>query len=96
MIAELNRLIDVIDDDLSEDLDIGALAREAGVTEYHLRRMFSSLVGMPLSEYIRSQPPPWSLATRSSISRCGSDTARPKPLAELFARSTVRRPPRCG
>ncbi|MEV8359600.1 AraC family transcriptional regulator [Microbacterium sp. 67-17] len=53
MIAELNRLIDVIDDDLSEDLDIGALAREAGVTEYHLRRMFSSLVGMPLSEYIR-------------------------------------------
>lgn len=53
MIAELNRLIDVIDDDLSEDLDIAALAREAGVTEYHLRRMFSSLVGMPLSEYIR-------------------------------------------
>lgn len=53
MIAELNRLIDVIDDDLSEDRDIAALAREAGVTEYHLRRMFSSLVGMPLSEYIR-------------------------------------------
>lgn len=53
MIAELNRLIDVIDDDLSEDLDIVALARASGVTEYHLRRMFSSLVGMPLSEYIR-------------------------------------------
>lgn len=53
MIAELNRLIAVIDDDLSEDLDIVALARASGVTEYHLRRMFSSLVGMPLSEYIR-------------------------------------------
>ena len=53
MIAELNRLIDVIDDDLSEDLDVASLARESGVTEYHLRRMFSSLVGMPLSEYVR-------------------------------------------
>lgn len=53
MIAELNRLIEVIDGDLSEDVDISVLAREAGVTEYHLRRTFSSLVGMPLSEYIR-------------------------------------------
>ena len=31
MIAELNRLIDVIDDDLSEDLDVASLARESGV-----------------------------------------------------------------
>ena len=30
MIAELNRLIDVIDDDLSEDLDVASLARESG------------------------------------------------------------------
>ena len=25
----------------------------SGTTEYHLRRMFSSLAGMPLSEYVR-------------------------------------------
>jgi AraC family transcriptional regulator len=30
-----------------------ALARSLGTTEYHVRRMFSSLAGMPLSEYVR-------------------------------------------
>jgi len=29
------------------------LARIAGTSEYHLRRMFSALAGIPLSEYIR-------------------------------------------
>lgn len=53
MIAELNRLVDEIETHLSEDLDYGALARRLGTTEYHLRRMFSSLAGMPLSEYVR-------------------------------------------
>lgn len=53
MIAELNRLVDVIEAHLSEDVDIDALAVGVGTTEYHLRRMFSSLAGMPLSEYIR-------------------------------------------
>ena len=53
VIAELNRLIDAVEAQLAEDVDIDALATEAGTTEYHLRRMFSSLAGMPLSEYIR-------------------------------------------
>ena len=53
MISELNRLIEVVEADLSDDLDIGALAASFGTTEYHLRRMFASLVGMPLSEYVR-------------------------------------------
>src|SRR5699024_12838329 len=34
-------------------VDVGELARELGTTEYHLRRMFSSLAGMPPSEYVR-------------------------------------------
>lgn len=53
MIAELNRLVELVEGRLSDDLDVGSLARSLGTTEYHLRRMFSSLAGMPLSEYIR-------------------------------------------
>jgi AraC family transcriptional regulator len=53
MIAELNRLVELVEDRLHSDLDVAALAAELGTTEYHLRRMFSSLAGMPLSEYIR-------------------------------------------
>ena len=53
MIAELNRLIDAIEQDLAEDLDVAEFVARLGTTEYHLRRMFSSLAGMPLSEYVR-------------------------------------------
>jgi AraC family transcriptional regulator len=53
MIAELNRLVESIESHLTDELDVAALALELGTTEYHLRRMFSSLAGMPLSEYIR-------------------------------------------
>lgn len=53
VIVELNRLIEAVEAHLSDDLDIAALARTFGTTEYHLRRMFSSLTGMPLSEYVR-------------------------------------------
>jgi AraC family transcriptional regulator len=53
VIAELNSLMDYIEQHLTYDIEIGQLAARLGTTEYHLRRMFSSLAGMPLSEYIR-------------------------------------------
>ncbi|MDR6906055.1 AraC family transcriptional regulator [Agromyces sp. 3263] len=53
MIAALNRLVEFIEDHLTEEIDIAGLAAGLGTTEYHLRRMFSSLAGMPVSEYIR-------------------------------------------
>ncbi|GAA1956939.1 AraC family transcriptional regulator [Agromyces allii] len=53
MIADLNHLVEYVERHLAEELDIDGLARDAGTTEYHLRRMFSSLAGMPLSEYVR-------------------------------------------
>ncbi|WP_314451791.1 AraC family transcriptional regulator [uncultured Microbacterium sp.] len=53
MIAELNRLVELVEVRLNDGLDVAVLATELGTTEYHLRRMFSSLAGMPLSEYIR-------------------------------------------
>ncbi|WP_199423126.1 AraC family transcriptional regulator [Actinotalea solisilvae] len=53
MIAWLNRLVDLVEESLTEDLDVARLAATLGTTEHHLRRMFSSLAGMPLSEYVR-------------------------------------------
>lgn len=53
MIASLNRLVDLVEEHLAEDLDVTRLAAAVGTTEHHLRRMFSSLAGMPLSEYVR-------------------------------------------
>lgn len=53
MIATLNRLVELVEQHLTDDLDVAAVASGLGTTEYHLRRMFSSLAGMPLSEYLR-------------------------------------------
>lgn len=53
MIASLNRLVDLVEDNLTEELDVARAAASLGTTEYHLRRLFSSLAGMPLSEYVR-------------------------------------------
>lgn len=53
MINDLNRLIDHVEGNLCGEIDITGVARSSGVTGYHLRRMFSSLAGLPLSEYVR-------------------------------------------
>ena len=53
MIAVLNRVIDLIEGNLTEEINLASLTGDLGTTEYHVRRMFSSLAGMPLSEYIR-------------------------------------------
>ncbi|MET9570486.1 AraC family transcriptional regulator [Streptomyces virginiae] len=53
MISALNQLVDLVEEHLAEDPDVHGLAGSLGTTEYHLRRMFSSLAGMPLSEYLR-------------------------------------------
>ncbi|MEV4669904.1 AraC family transcriptional regulator [Microbacterium sp. LWO12-1.2] len=53
MIGTLNALVDLVEQRTDDEIDVTAFAREHGTTEYHLRRMFSSLAGMPLSEYVR-------------------------------------------
>lgn len=57
MIEILNRLVDEIERRLSADdgdaLDVDEWAAAMGTTGYHLRRMFSSLAGMPMSVYVR-------------------------------------------
>lgn len=57
MIAALNAAVDVVEAQLAAEpsarIDVADLAHRLGTTEHHLRRMFSSLAGMPLSEYVR-------------------------------------------
>ncbi|MFF5982683.1 GyrI-like domain-containing protein [Streptomyces olindensis] len=53
MLERLNQAMEHIEDHLDQDLDVAELARVAATSEYHLRRMFSALAGMPLSEYVR-------------------------------------------
>lgn len=53
MIALLNQLVDYVESHLTDEIDISELAASVGTTEYHARRMFSSLAGMPFSEYVR-------------------------------------------
>lgn len=53
MIGILNRLMEQIEQHLDAEIDFGQLLAGSGTTVYHVRRMFSSLAGMPLSEYVR-------------------------------------------
>ncbi|GAA1118751.1 hypothetical protein GCM10009582_14910 [Arthrobacter flavus] len=53
MIAELNRMVESVEERQADHIDVAELAIGLGTTEYHLRRMSSSLAGMLLSEYVR-------------------------------------------
>ncbi|MFJ1846258.1 GyrI-like domain-containing protein [Streptomyces sp. NPDC088146] len=53
MLEQLNRAVEHIEGRLDERIEAADLARIAMTSEYHFRRMFSALAGMPLSEYIR-------------------------------------------
>lgn len=53
MLERLNQSLEYIERRLDQQVDAAELARIAATSEYHLRRMFSALAGMPLSEYIR-------------------------------------------
>ena len=79
MISALNRLVDLVEKHLTEQIDVNELARTLGTTEYHLRRMFSSLAGMSLSEYVRRRR--MTVAAADVVRDgddppCGMDTAR--------------------
>ncbi|MGW7209279.1 AraC family transcriptional regulator [Streptomyces sp. NPDC054837] len=53
MLERLNQAMEYIEDRLDQRIEATDVARTALTSEYHLRRMFSALAGMPLSEYIR-------------------------------------------
>ncbi|PZG20559.1 AraC family transcriptional regulator [Micromonospora craterilacus] len=53
MLERLNQAMDHIERHLDEPVDAAELARIALTSEYHFRRLFSALAGIPLSEYVR-------------------------------------------
>lgn len=53
MLERLNQAMEHIERHLDGRIDAAELARIALTSEYHFRRMFSALSGMPLSEYVR-------------------------------------------
>ncbi len=53
MLERLNEALEHIEARLDGPIEVAELARIAVTSEYHLRRLFSALAGMPLSEYVR-------------------------------------------
>ncbi|MFJ6199317.1 helix-turn-helix domain-containing protein [Micromonospora sp. NPDC092111] len=53
MLERLNDALAHVERHLDEPVEVADLARIALTSEYHLRRLFSALAGMPLSEYVR-------------------------------------------
>ncbi|THA80334.1 AraC family transcriptional regulator [Streptomyces sp. A0592] len=53
MLERLNQALDHLETRLDQDIDMAEVARIAAVSEYHFRRLFSALAGMPLPLYIR-------------------------------------------
>ncbi|SCL16634.1 AraC family transcriptional regulator [Micromonospora nigra] len=53
MLERLNQAMDHIERHLDQPVDAAELARIAVTSEYHFRRLFSALAGVPLSEYVR-------------------------------------------
>lgn len=53
MIEGFAQALEHIERHLGEEIEAAALARYTLSSEYHFRRIFSALAGMPLSEYIR-------------------------------------------
>jgi len=52
-LKQMNDAMKYIEENLTEEIDFKMVARLARCSEYHFKRMFSFLAGIPLSEYIR-------------------------------------------
>ncbi|WP_327240751.1 AraC family transcriptional regulator [Streptomyces sp. NBC_01318] len=53
MLERLSQAMEHIECHLDQRIEVSDLARIAVTSEYHFRRLFSALAGIPLSEYIR-------------------------------------------
>ena len=52
-LQNMNEALNFIEENLTNEIDVSEVAKRALCSEYHLKRMFSFLAGVPLSEYIR-------------------------------------------
>jgi len=55
MLNELNHVIDYIEEHLTDDLSLEKISEYAGVSDYHFRKIFFYIAGLPLSEYIKNR-----------------------------------------
>ncbi len=55
MIRTLNDVIDFIEDNLTNDIRIEDVSKHIGESDYHFRKIFQYISGMPLSEYIKKR-----------------------------------------
>lgn len=53
VLAQFNEAMEYIEQNLMCNIELNQISRIAGCSEYHFRRMFSFLAGIPLGEYIR-------------------------------------------
>ncbi|MDR6553490.1 GyrI-like domain-containing protein [Paenibacillus qinlingensis] len=53
LLKNMNNALKYVEDNLTDTIDTKEVARLALCSEYHFKRMFSFLAGIPLSEYIR-------------------------------------------
>ncbi|MEV0485459.1 AraC family transcriptional regulator [Streptomyces sp. NPDC050508] len=53
MLDRLNQALDHLEACLDREVDVAEAARIAAVSEYHFRRLFSALAGIPLPVYVR-------------------------------------------
>ncbi|MCX5403337.1 AraC family transcriptional regulator [Streptomyces sp. NBC_00335] len=53
MLERLNQALEHLESRLDQEIDMAEVARIAAVSEYHFRRLFSALAGMPLPVYVR-------------------------------------------
>lgn len=53
LLEKMNDALQYIEENLADEIDFREVARRAYCSEYHFKRMFSFLAGLPLSEYIR-------------------------------------------
>jgi AraC family transcriptional regulator len=53
VLDRLNQALDHLESCLDQEVDMAEVAQIAAVPEYHFRRLFSALAGMPLPVYVR-------------------------------------------
>lgn len=53
MLERLNQAMEHIERHLDQPVEVAELARIAVTSEYHFRRLFSALAGIPAVEYVR-------------------------------------------
>lgn len=54
-LGQIQRAVDFIEDNLSDDLQVDAIAKVAGFSRWHFQTVFSAAVGDSLKEYIRTR-----------------------------------------